>query len=156
MICVRLFQQVQTGFLQIVRSQNQFAIQEGDDLPLLNLDAVDLNTASGNGDFASFHIIQRGRHIPDDRIKIAVRGQAQHGSQTLGDGRARDHRYLFNCQLRRGLSSQNDILIIGQNDNMIGWQIFERVDDLLGAWIHRLAPLDDFRYPKAGKHPGDS
>ena len=39
--------------------------------------------------------------------------------QALGDGAAMDHGHLLGAQIARGLRGQDDILVVGQDDDLV-------------------------------------
>ncbi len=61
----------------------------------------------------------------------------------MGYGDGRNDLYVLARQFLGLLSSQDDVLVVGQNDHLIAGDVLYRLEQLFGAGIHRLSAGDD-------------
>ena len=68
-----------------------------------------------------------------------------------GIGAARHNRHLFDRHFFGLIGRHDDVLVVGQDDDLIGGQVLERVQNILRGGVHGLPAFDDGGHAQAGK-----
>ncbi len=81
-------------------------------------------------------------HRPRVTDGIAAGVEGDHGRETDGDGRRGDDGDVPRAHAGGLLGGENDVAVVGQHHDLFGAQGLHRLEQLRGAWVHRLAAVD--------------
>ena len=131
------------GLGDVVGGEDDLAVLQSHDLALPDPLAVVLAVAGGVGDEAGGDLIG-GRHHVDGVGLDGSRGvEVQQSGDAHGDGAGGQNDHLTVSQLLGLLSSHDDVLVVGQNEDGLGRDALDGGKDVLGGGIHGLTAGDD-------------
>ena len=143
---------VEDGLVPVVPGGEQAVVGvEGDGLAALDLAPADRRVADRLGHHQRLDRAGRLRHRAGIGRGVEARVQRQQRGEALGGVACRDdgHRPLgHRCDLASG---QDDVRVVGQDDDLAGIDGADRLEQLAGARVGGLAALDDRRDPEVAE-----
>ena len=129
--------------LQIRGGVQQSAVVQTQEIAFLDLAAVKVGIAGSVGNLHGGDAAQSLGHGSGVGGFIHVGIKAQHGGDALGYGLGGDHDDLFVGQTGGLLSSHDNILVVGQNEDHLGGSTLNLLQNIFRGGIHGLAAFDD-------------
>ncbi len=135
---IHTFQQIEHNFVGRRAGAHQFAVVQPDDLTFDHRHTVNLHRACGRRHLTRLHFADTPLHRIGHPVEIAIWVEGQHGGDTLRHGARRDHLYCLDRVIGGLLSGELNVLVVRQDDNFVGRQVFEGRHDVCRTGVHRL------------------
>src|SRR5215207_2525289 len=121
---------------------HRLTLDKPQELALLDLEATDRGRAGGPGDAPAAHrlrsLLHRFRVLVERPFRVESNERAEAGLQRVG----RDDAHLLVHGLRRRLGGEDDVLRVGEDDDLTFAQCLDLGGDVRRRRIHRLTALD--------------
>src|SRR5690242_17394691 len=145
----------------LVAGGDEPVVDQADDVALVDADAINLHGADRLGDLGDLHARDRALHRTAVGVEIGLEVEGEQRAHALRQRVGRDDVDLLGGELRHLPCAQNDVAVVGQQDDLLGRAGLHRFQQLLGAGVHRLATghdggdsqaLEDLDPALAGRH----
>src|SRR3972149_3053701 len=125
------------------------AVQDGDGLSLFYGQLLKAGGAGGPGNLHRLYLLAGLLHGLDIDLQGGLVVQGQDGGHPLGDAGGGDHLYLLLGQGAGLLGGEDNIGVVGQDDDPVRGDGLNGRGELPGAGVHGLPPRDDGGGPQA-------
>ncbi len=129
------------------------------------MDSAHLGGAHRSGDGNGFHCGLHPIHSLDIALQVRLAVEGQQGGYALGNGLGGHHLHGLVGQGVDMVGGRNDVLVIGQDDDLVRGHLLHSLEHVLGAGIHGLPSgnysghpqaLEDLGEPVSGGHGHDA
>src|SRR2546430_13018601 len=146
---VHTLQRVTDNIVDVLSCDSEVPIDQANEITFAYTDAPNVNGAYSSSNLSGLRIGSGLGHYLAIGSEIGLKIASEQRGNALGHCIARNNAHLFVGQVANLARSENDIAVIGQDNDLSGFYSIDRRQQFLGARIHCLPTWNDGAHSQA-------